>query len=69
MQDSVLWARLPSVDLMAFTEKLAELRRAKGLPQNDLAAMVGLNQAQIHRYEKGAAEPSISALNWNTSPR
>jgi len=25
--------------------------------------MVGINQAQIHRYEKGAAEPSMSALN------
>jgi hypothetical protein len=24
--------------------------------------MVGLNQAQIHPYEQGAAEPSMSAL-------
>jgi DNA-binding XRE family transcriptional regulator len=31
-------------------------------PQLLTIARVGLNQAQIHRYEKGAAEPSMSAL-------
>ncbi|HEX9727852.1 MAG TPA: helix-turn-helix transcriptional regulator [Gemmatimonadales bacterium] len=31
------------------------------MTQKDLAALVGLNQSQIHRYEKGA-EPSMSAL-------
>ena len=50
------------IDLMAFTERLARLRRAKGFTQKDLADLVALNQAQIHRYEKGAAEPSMSAL-------
>jgi hypothetical protein len=34
----------------------------KALTQKDLAEMVGLNQAQIHPYEQGAAEPSMSAL-------
>jgi DNA-binding XRE family transcriptional regulator len=48
---------------MAFTERLAQFRKAKGLTQKDLAAMVGLNQAQLHRHEKGAAEPSMSALS------
>jgi transcriptional regulator with XRE-family HTH domain len=47
---------------MAFTDRLARLRRAKGITQKDLASSVGLNQAQIHRYEKGLAEPSMSAL-------
>jgi len=47
---------------MAFTERLARLRKARALTQKDLAAQVSLNQAQIHRYEKGAAEPSMSAL-------
>jgi len=47
---------------MAFPERLARLRKARGLTQKDLASMVGLNQAQIHRYEKGRAEPSMSAL-------
>jgi transcriptional regulator with XRE-family HTH domain len=30
--------------------------------RHDLSASSGLNQAQIHRYEKGLAEPSMSAL-------
>jgi transcriptional regulator with XRE-family HTH domain len=38
------------------------LRKEKGLTHKDLAETVGLNQAQVHRYEKGAAEPSMSAL-------
>jgi transcriptional regulator with XRE-family HTH domain len=47
---------------MAFTERLARLRKDKGLTQKELAELVGLNQAQIHRYERGTAEPSMSAL-------
>lgn len=43
-------------------DRLARLRKDKGLTQKELAEVVGLNHAQIHRYEKGAAEPSISAL-------
>lgn len=50
------------VDFMAFPDRLAALRKDKALTQKELAEMVGLNQAQIHRYEKGAAEPSMSAL-------
>jgi len=49
------------IDLMAFNQRLARLRQAQGLTQKDLAARVGLNEAQSHRYEKGAAEPSMSA--------
>ena len=51
-----------SVDLMAFPDRLARLRKDKGLTQKELAETVGLNQAQVHRYEKGSAEPSMSAL-------
>lgn len=51
-----------SLDLMAFPDRLARLRKDKGLTQKELAEIVGLNQAQVHRYEKGAAEPSMSAL-------
>jgi transcriptional regulator with XRE-family HTH domain len=50
------------VDFMAFPDRLAGLRKDKAFTQKELAEMVGLNQAQIHRYEKGAAEPSMSAL-------
>lgn len=51
-----------TLDFMAFPDRLARLRKDKDLTQKDLAERVGLNRAQIHRYGKGAAEPSMSAL-------
>lgn len=53
---------LPEVALMTFSERLAELRREKGLTQQQLAERVGLHQTQIHRYESGSSEPSMDAL-------
>ena len=47
---------------MAFPTRLAKLRKDKGLTQQGLAELVGLHQAQIHRYESGSSEPSMSAL-------
>lgn len=52
----------PEAALMAFAERLAELRREKGLTQQQLAGRVGLHQTQIHRYESGSSEPSMDAL-------
>lgn len=54
---------IPNVSvLMAFADRLASLRRDKGLTQQQLAERVGLHQTQIHRYESGASEPSMDAL-------
>lgn len=52
----------PEAALMTFSERLAELRREKGLTQQQLAGRVGLHQTQIHRYESGSSEPSMDAL-------
>ncbi len=48
--------------VMPFADKLANLRKEKGLTQLALAELVQLHQAQIHRYESGGSEPSMSAL-------
>jgi transcriptional regulator with XRE-family HTH domain len=47
---------------MPFADRLAALRRTKGLTQQQLAERVGLHQSQIHRYESGSSEPSMDAL-------
>jgi len=60
--ETTTYPSVQCVDFMAFPDRLAGLRKAKDLTQKELAELVGLNQAQIHRYEKGAAEPSMSAL-------
>lgn len=39
---STTFPSLYGIDLMAFTERLAQFRRAMGLTRKDLAAMVGL---------------------------
>jgi transcriptional regulator with XRE-family HTH domain len=43
-------------------DRLARLRKETALTQEELAEMVGLGQARVDRYERGAAEPSLSAL-------
>jgi transcriptional regulator with XRE-family HTH domain len=47
---------------MPFPERLARIRREKGLTQKELADKVELHQSQIHRYESGASQPTLDAL-------
>ena len=39
--------------------KIAELRKEKGLSQRALAEKLGTSQANLSRWEKGIIEPSI----------
>ena len=39
--------------------KIAELRREKGLSQRQLAKEIGTSQANLSRWEQGLNEPSI----------
>ena len=41
-------------------ERLAELRRAKGITQEDLANYVNLSLSSIKKYEQGKIEPDDS---------
>ena len=45
-----------------FAKNLKYLRREKGLSQEQLAGLVGLNRGNIASYEKQSAEPSIGNL-------
>ena len=47
---------------MDFADRLATLRRDRGLTQAALANRAGLNISQLHRYEAGTSEPSLGAL-------
>lgn len=50
---------------------LQELRRARGLTQAQLGALVGCSQSTVHRIEAGAYDPSgalrITLTNWMKS--
>jgi transcriptional regulator with XRE-family HTH domain len=50
---------MPAVE---FADRLAQLRRARGLTQVQLAARVGVHPSQLHRYEAGAAQPSLEVI-------
>jgi transcriptional regulator with XRE-family HTH domain len=47
---------------MGFPERLAKMRKEKGLTQQALADLVGMHVIQIHRYESGSSQPTLEAI-------
>jgi transcriptional regulator with XRE-family HTH domain len=47
---------------MPFAEKLAKLRKNKGLTQQELAQRAGIGIAQMRRYEKGKSSPTLEVI-------
>jgi transcriptional regulator with XRE-family HTH domain len=47
---------------MEFPERLAVLRKARGLTQQALADQVGLAVLQIRRYEGGTSQPALDVI-------
>lgn len=47
---------------MPFAEKLATLRKDRGLTQEELAKKIGVGIAQMRRYEKGASSPTLEII-------
>lgn len=47
---------------MAFSDRLAAIRKERGFTQKGLAAVAGLSQIQVHRYENGSAQPTLEAI-------
>ena len=43
-------------------ERIAQLRRSKGLSQAALAQALGLSTSAIAMYEQGRREPSVSTI-------
>ncbi|MEL7119639.1 MAG: helix-turn-helix transcriptional regulator [Bacteroidota bacterium] len=44
---------------MSFGKRLMEVRKDRGLSQEDLATLIGTKGPAIGRYERGAANPTI----------
>lgn len=47
---------------MAFPERLRQLRRERGLSQEDLGKVLGLSKANISKFETGKLQPSLQHL-------
>lgn len=47
---------------MAFSERLGQLRKERGLTQQGLADLAGVHLTQIQRYEAGTAQPTLDVM-------
>jgi transcriptional regulator with XRE-family HTH domain len=47
---------------MDFPERLAALRKDRGLTQQALAERVGIHVSQLRRYEGGGAQPTLDVI-------
>jgi transcriptional regulator with XRE-family HTH domain len=47
---------------MDFSERLAALRKDRGLTQQALAERVGVHVSQLRRYEAGGAQPTLDVV-------
>lgn len=47
---------------MDFPERLAALRKKKGLTQKALAEAVGIHLTQLSRYESGSSQPTLEVI-------
>lgn len=45
-----------------FSQRLAALRKEKGLTQQALADLIGMHVIQIRRYESGASQPTLDVI-------
>jgi transcriptional regulator with XRE-family HTH domain len=51
-----------AVNDMAFSERLSQLRKERGLTQNGLAELAGVHLTQVQRYESGSAQPTLDIM-------
>jgi len=49
-------------DIKVFSERLRELREAKGISQDNLALELKFTNSSISRWENGMQQPTISFL-------
>ncbi len=47
---------------IAFSERLGQLRKGRGLTQQGLADLAGVHLTQIQRYEAGTAQPTLDVM-------
>ncbi|MEJ2416553.1 MAG: helix-turn-helix transcriptional regulator [Exilibacterium sp.] len=56
------FSQLSLLTLMDFPERLAVLRKKKGLTQQVLAEAIGIHISQLKRYEAGSSQPTLDVL-------
>jgi transcriptional regulator with XRE-family HTH domain len=47
---------------VSFPQHLAELRKRKGLTQQQLAELIGVHVVQLRRYEGGTSQPTLDVI-------
>ncbi len=47
---------------MSFSRRLASIRKAKSMTQQQMADTIGIHVSQIKRYESGDTQPSLEVL-------
>ena len=50
------------IKVSGFSERLAALRRERGMTQADLAARLGISKSAVSMYERGNREPELELL-------
>lgn len=48
--------------LMSFSKRLAAIRKARGLTQQQMSEVIGIHLSQVKRYESGDTQPSLDVL-------
>ena len=57
-----MWSLTESVCTMEFHEKLQELRKRKGLTQEELAERLYVSRSAVSKWESGRGYPNIDSL-------
>lgn len=48
----------------SIVKRIRSLRESAGLSQAKIAAMIGITQTSVNRYENGQADPPLETLLW-----
>lgn len=51
-----------SFRLMPFADRLAALRKQRGLTQEALADLIGITKTQVYRYENHGSQPTLEVI-------
>lgn len=51
-----------SFRLMSFADRLAALRKQRGLTQETLADLIGITKTQVYRYESNGSQPTLDVI-------
>ncbi len=47
---------------MPFPNRLATLRKQRGLTQEALGTLIGITKTQVYRYENGSSQPTLDVI-------